>query len=80
MKTQTLTEQDAMLVPIEQYTLILKHEYVDGNGERHEFEKPIKVSYTVCMDATNQMQMPKSVVVNEMMERMGRYVIERMER
>lgn len=64
-----------MVLPNEQYTLILKHEYVDGNGERHELENPIKVSCTVCMDVTNQM--PKSVVVNEMVERMGRYLIER---
>lgn len=34
-----------MLLSNEQYTLILKHEYVDENGKRHELEKPIKVRY-----------------------------------
>lgn len=64
------------LFPHERYTLTLRHEYVDSDGQHHSLDEPIVVSYSVMhMDG---MSVPSSaIVINDMMERMRMFMIER---
>lgn len=64
-----------MMIPQERYTLTLRHEYVDSDGQHHSLDEPIVVSYSVMhMDE----RAPSSaIVINEMMERMRKFMIER---
>ena len=64
------------LFPHERYTLTLRHEYVDSDGQHCSLDEPIVVSYSVMhMD---ERSVPSSaIVINDMMERMRMYMIER---
>ena len=63
------------MIPQERYTLTLRHEYVDSDGQHHSLEEPIAVSYAVMR--MDEMSAPSSaIVINEMMERMRMYMIE----
>lgn len=64
------------LFPHERYTLTLRHEYVDSDGQRHSLDEPIVVSYS--MMHMNEMPVSSSaIVINDMMERMRMFMIER---
>lgn len=61
-----------MTVSYERYTLTLQHEYVDQDGQLHQLEEPIAVSsYVPHMD-----EWPSAIVINDMMERLGKYMIQ----
>lgn len=62
-----------MVIPYERYTLTLRHEYTDPDGQTYHLEEPIEVScYVPHMD-----EMPSAIVINDMMERMRMYMIEK---
>jgi len=64
------------LFPHERYTLTLRHEYVDYDGHRYNLDEPIVVCHSVMH--MNEMSVPSSaIVINDMMERMRMYMIER---
>ena len=65
-----------MIIQHEQYTLVLRHEYIDQDGQHHNLENPIAVSYSAA-DMDERSIPPLSFVINEMMERMRMYIIER---
>lgn len=65
-----------MIIPHERYTLTLRHEYVDSDGQHHSLDEPIVVSYSV-MHTDERSVPPSAMVINEMMERMRRFMIER---
>jgi len=64
------------MIPQERYTLILQHEYIDPDGQHHSLDEPITVSYAVVhMDGISA---PSSaIVINDMMERLRMYMVER---
>lgn len=65
-----------MMIPYERYTLTLRHEYVDSVGQVHYLEEPIVVSYSVPhMD--KMLLSPSAIVINDMIEQMRRYMIEK---
>ena len=57
---------------IERYRLTLEHEYIDGNGERHKIEDPIRTDYSVMVD---EFAPPKAVIVNEMIEKLKHFML-----
>lgn len=57
---------------IERYRLILTHEYIDEKGAVHRLEDPICADYNIMSDESNP---PKSVIINEMMEKLRRYIL-----
>ena len=57
---------------IERYRLTLVHEYIDENGEAHKIEDPIRTEYSIMMD---EFAPPRSVVVNEMIERLKHFML-----
>lgn len=64
------------MIPQERYTLTLRHEYVDSDGQHHSLDEPIVVSYSVVhMD--ERTVPPSAIVINEMMEQMRKFMIER---
>ena len=64
------------MIPQERYTLTLRHEYLDSDGQHHSLDEPIVVSCSVVrMDARSVP--PSAIVINEMMERMRKFMIER---
>lgn len=69
-------EEIGMIIPHEQYTLTLRHEYVDQDGQYHSLDEPIVVSYSVIhMDERSVP--PSAIVINEMMEQMRKFMVER---
>lgn len=57
---------------IERYRLTLEHEYIDGNGEVHKIEDPIRTDYSVMVD---EFAPPKAVIVNEMIEKLKHFML-----
>ena len=67
------------LFPQERYTLTLRHEYVDSDGQCHSLDEPIVVNYSVMH--MNEISVPSSaIVINDMMERLRMFMIERVGR
>ena len=65
-----------MTIPHERYTLTLRHEYIDPDGQPHYLDEPIVVSYFV--PHMDERSLPSSaIVINDMMERMRMYMIEK---
>ena len=60
-------------VPIEKYTLILKHEYVDKDGKPHLIDQPFMVSSVAY--SQNGMVVPVNVVIRNLTEKMAHEVI-----
>lgn len=65
-----------MIIPQERYTLTLRHEYVDQDGQSRNLEEPIKVSYSV-LHMDERSLPPSAIVINHMMDQMRKYMIER---
>lgn len=63
------------MIPTERYTLVLRHEYVDEDGNRHELDKPITVSHIITIHPSGM----RSVVINDMVERMRIYLLQTIE-
>ncbi len=63
-----------MVMPHEQYTMTLSHEYVDSDGKVVQLDLPVKVKYLIAPEVVECV--PRSVLVNEMLERMGRYILD----
>lgn len=57
---------------IERYRLTLEHEYIDSKGEAHQIEDPIRTDYSIRRDESNP---PTSVIINEMLERLRRFIL-----
>ena len=64
------------IVPHERYVLTLRHEYVDEDGERHSFEDPITVEHVTLPGGRWGMIPPTSIVINEMLDQMKRYILQ----
>lgn len=60
----------------ERYTLTLWHEYVDSDGQHHSLDEPIMVSYSV-MHMDERSAPSSAIVINDMMERLRMFMIER---
>ena len=61
----------------ERYRLILVHEYVDEKGAAHRLEDPICTDYNIMYDRVNP---PASVIINEMLEKLKRFILSSMEK
>ena len=59
----------------ERYRLVLTHEYIDEKGVAHKLEDPICTDYNIMLDGINP---PPTVIINEMLERLRRFVLDRM--
>lgn len=71
-KNQTVGSEESNYVPIEKYTLILKHEYVDKDG-KYLVDQPLMVS------SVAPLQKGMSIVpVNVMIQKMIQDLTERM--
>ena len=57
--------------PFEQFTLILKHEYVYPNGEHVEIHRPMVTKYSHGFNE----EIPHAVIVNHMLKKLEEYVI-----
>lgn len=66
-----------MMIPQERYTLTLRHEYLDSDGQHHSLDEPIVVSYSMMHIDERSSVPPSAIVINEMMERMRKFMIER---
>lgn len=60
---------------VERYRLILAHEYIDEKGVVHKLEEPICTDYSIVSDGINP---PPSVIINEMLERLRRFILDSM--
>lgn len=56
----------------ERYRLVLTHEYIDNDGKAHKLEDPICTEYNIMMD---KFAPPRSVIVNEMIERLKHFML-----
>ena len=67
--------EEGRIFPHEQYTLTLKHEFVDSNGDTHLLSDPLVVQYIsiIIMDRFETI----SLVVNYMLEKMKREILRR---
>lgn len=63
-------------VCIERYTLILKHEYIDGKGVSHQIDKPFVLSYS-SVDLS-KFGRPPGILINEMLDRFKDALLERL--
>lgn len=61
---------------MERYRLVLSHEYIDKKGAVHKLEDPICTDYNIMSDGLNP---PPSVIINEMLERLRRFTLDRIE-
>ena len=57
---------------IERYRLTLEHEYINDEGKVYKIEDPIRTDYNIMMD---EFAPPRSVVVNEMIERLKHFML-----
>jgi hypothetical protein len=73
MKNDDVIEEKEGLFAHEQYTLTLKHEFVDRFGRRKEISEPIKSVQIVLAD--DRYGMPAGMIINQMMEQMKHYVL-----
>lgn len=54
-------EKETSLIPLEKFTLTLRHEYIDSNGTHYEIDRPI-----VAACAINHMaDIPYTTVINK---------------
>ena len=60
---------------VERYRLILAHEYIDEKRVVHKLEEPICTDYSIMSDGINP---PPSVIINEMLERLRRFILDSM--
>lgn len=56
---------------MEEYRLILTHEYHDSDGTHIRLDEPVVITH--CFPHLDMM--PQSVVINEMMEKMKLYLL-----
>ena len=59
----------------ERYRLILTHEYIDEKRVAHRLEDPICADYSIAIDGINP---PPAVIINELLEKLRRFVLDRM--
>lgn len=60
-------------LPLEEYTLILKHEYVYSDGKKHMVDEPVFVKQVISPEYVHR----TSVVVNEMIDRMRQFLMQK---
>ena len=60
------------MIPTERYTLILKHEYIDEEGNKHELDEPVIVTHIMYVPQFGYV----SAVINDMIEQMRHYVLQ----
>lgn len=60
---------------VERYRLILAHEYIDEKNVVHKLEEPICTDYSIVSGESSP---PKSVIINEMLERLRRFILDSM--
>lgn len=75
MKNIDVIEEKEGLFAHEQYTLTLKHEFVDRFGRRKEISEPIKTVQIVLAD--DSYGIPAGMIINEMLDRMKEYILRR---
>lgn len=64
---------------MEQYRLVLTHEIIDSNGNRHQIEEPI-----ICNYCPTSMDMAmggrrSTIIVNEMLRKLSDYMLKQVE-
>ena len=55
----------------------MTHEYVDEKRVAHKLEDPICTDYSIMHDGINP---PPSVIINEMLEKLKRFILSSMEK
>ena len=58
-------------IPYERYCIVLTHEYVDSEGEKHSLEEPLAVEY-LALDRYRSV-----LLINEMMDKLKYALLER---
>lgn len=71
-----MNEDMERIISHERYTLTLRHEYVDTDGQPHCLEEPIVVRYYVP-HINEEPSLSSAIVINNMMEQMRMYMIEK---
>ena len=66
-------------ISMEQYRLVLTHEIIDSNGNRHQIEEPI-----ICNYCPTSMDMAmggrrSTIIVNEMLRKLSDYMLKQVE-
>ena len=62
------------MIPFERYKIILCHEYSDSDGQLHNIEEPLCVSYVVVR---GEKYGGESIMINEMMDRLKQALLQR---
>lgn len=57
-------------VPLEKYSLILKHEYIDTDGRAHLLNEPLVVNGIISSFDGNTMICPVNEMIHSLFERM----------
>lgn len=64
-------------VPIEKYSLMLKHEYIDENGKAYMLNEPLVVTGMISSFEKNAMISPLNVMIHNLCERMEHEAIQK---
>ena len=66
-------------ISMEQYRLVLTHEIIDSNGQRHQLEEPIICNY--CPTSMDMVMGGRrsAIIVNEMLRRLSDYMLKQVE-
>lgn len=67
---------ESKMVPLEKYSLILKHEIIDENGKAHMLNEPLVVTGVISSFERNAMICPVNVMIHNLCERMEHETIQ----
>lgn len=65
------------MVPFEEYSLMLKHEYIDENGKAHMLNEPLVVTGRISSFERNAMICPVNMMIHNLCERMEHEAIQK---
>lgn len=68
---------ESKMVPLEKYSLILKHEIIDENGKAHMLNEPLVVTGVISSFERNAMICPVNAMIHNMFERMEHEVMQK---
>lgn len=61
-------------IPFERYRIIMRHEFIDDQGEVHEIDDPLFVDYKMLRGEKYGFSMP--LLINEMMDILKKALID----
>lgn len=61
---------ESKMVPLEKYSLMLKHEIIDENGKAHMLNEPLVVTGVISSFERNAMICPVNAMIHNLFERM----------